>query len=117
MNLKAVRRVVRLINLEVKGSEPVTEELVRAVVDGGESGHHPTMTNLNWIEKVVGNCWASRIPCFVKQLGASLYTLGDNRPWPNGLPKDSHGGDWNEWPESLRVREFPAVQLPQQNLI
>jgi len=21
--------------------------------------------------------------------------------------RDAHGGDWNEWDEALRVREFP----------
>lgn len=92
-------------------------EGIHWAIPGGESGRDPTTTNLNWIEKVVGDCWARRIPCFVKQLGARLYTLGDARPWPNGYPKDSHGGDWNEWPESLRVREFPDVQLPQASLL
>jgi len=23
----------------------------------------------------------------------------------------SHGGDWSDWPQSLRVREFPATAV------
>lgn len=39
-----------------------------------------------------------------------------HRPYPpgySGLPwiKDKKGGDVNEWPESLRVREFPSVNV------
>jgi hypothetical protein len=30
------------------------------------------------------------------------------REAPKPLPlRDRHGGDWSEWPEELRVREFP----------
>lgn len=42
MNVKTVRRIVRRINLEVKGSEQVTEELVRSIVEGGQfTPSHP----------------------------------------------------------------------------
>ena len=45
------------------------------------------------------DCWNCRIPVFVKQLGTHLAK-------ELGL-KDRHGGDMDEWPEHLRVREFP----------
>ena len=35
----------------------------------------------------------------------------DGQPMPNARVrlklKDSHGGEWDEWSEDLRVREFP----------
>jgi hypothetical protein len=39
---------------------------------------------------------------FMKQLGAMPF-------WrKKGLIlENSHGGDWDEWPDDLRVREFP----------
>jgi hypothetical protein len=27
------------------------------------------------------------------------------------FPRDPKGGDWNQWPEDLRVREFPKVVM------
>ncbi len=48
------------------------------------------------------------MPVFVKQLGAKPVTT-----WSNGdlcdrlLLRDRKGGDMSEWPEDLRVREFP----------
>ena len=29
--------------------------------------------------------------------------------WPLAL-RDKKGGDWSEWPEALRVREFPHTE-------
>lgn len=42
---------------------------------------------------------------FIKQLGA--HAVGYNGSAQFKL-KDSHGGDWSEWPDYLRVREFPT---------
>ena len=49
---------------------------------------------------------------FVKQMGANPFRPGE--PY-SGLPtishlylKDRKGGDMDEWPEDLRVREFPS---------
>lgn len=97
------------------------------VVVGGESGSGARPLDLNWIKSIVQQCQAANVPAFVKQLG--------NRPWWDGvstkappdhiyleagvvmsgkvgwqfdLMRDKKGGDWNEWPIDLRVREFPA---------
>jgi hypothetical protein len=51
---------------------------------------------------------------FVKQLGAKplersiaiLRELGGGSEHPLGL-RDRKGGDWDEWPADLRIREFP----------
>jgi len=39
------------------------------------------------------------VPVFVKQLGAAWAKANHAR--------DSKGGDPDEWPEDLRIREFP----------
>jgi hypothetical protein len=40
-----------------------------------------------------------------------LKQLGEN-PWEDGRKlkfQHAHAGDWSEWPEDLRVREFPDL--------
>lgn len=80
------------------------------VIVGGESGnkgmYRPCDTE--WIEKVINACRASKVPVFVKQMGTHLAKEMNL--------KHRHGGDINEWPEHLQVREFPvrkrAISFP-----
>jgi protein gp37 len=74
------------------------------VIVGGESGndngkYRYRECKIEWIEKIITDCRQSMIPCFVKQLGTHLAKKLNL--------KDRHGGDWNEWPEHLRIRQFP----------
>lgn len=39
--------------------------------------------------------------------GGCYYGLPDVDPWDD----DTKGGDWDEWPEDLRVRQFPAREV------
>lgn len=74
------------------------------VIIGGESGNNNGKyryrpCEIEWIGKIILTCRAYKIPVFVKQLGTHLAKeMGLN---------DRHGGDINEWPEHLRIREFP----------
>jgi protein gp37 len=74
------------------------------VIVGGESGNENGMyryreCKLEWIESIIQQCKSAGVPVFVKQLGTYLAKqLNLN---------DRHGGDINEWPEYLKVREFP----------
>jgi protein gp37 len=76
------------------------------VIQGGESkqGHgEPRPFDLSWARLTIQQCREARIPVFVKQLGSNAKNyLGRDYQ-----TKDSHGGDWEEWPEDLRVRECP----------
>lgn len=77
------------------------------VIIGGESGNETGKyryrpCELEWIENIVAECKRNDIAVFVKQLGTHLSKQ-------LGL-KDRHGGDINEWPENLRIREFPKIQ-------
>ena len=94
------------------------------VIIGGESGKDARRCDVDWVRTIVKQCEAAGVSCFVKQLGKHITwngIQGGNIPlWPCGtgwedsglgyFEKDfSHkkGGDPTEWPEDLRVREFP----------
>lgn len=78
------------------------------IIFGGESGSNARCMDTNWIRKGIEMCRANGIAPFVKQLGKRpYYSLPGSLNMPLFL-KDSHGGDMSEWPEDLRVREFPT---------
>jgi protein gp37 len=75
------------------------------IIFGGESGKNARLCDVDWIRDGIAFCKRLQIACFVKQLGANIV---DNTViTPPGKLQDSHGGDWDEWPDELRVREFP----------
>lgn len=78
------------------------------IIVGGESGPGARPFDIQWARNTVAQCKAAGVACFVKQLGTHPYpgSLGSGR-MPEMALKDRKGGDWNEWPEDLRVREFP----------
>ena len=72
------------------------------VIVGGESGPDARPFDAQWALNVIAQCKAAGVACFVKQLGADpLMPLGASEP------RDRKGGNWDEWPADLRVREFP----------
>lgn len=80
------------------------------VIVGGESGPRARPCNVEWIRGILQQCEAAAVPCFVKQLGS--------RPLSNRGPqliklKHPKGGDPSEWPEDLRVRQFPYANRPE----
>ena len=103
------------------------------VIVGGESGPGARPCDVEWIRSIVEQCQEAQTPVFVKQLGArpkgwcrslliagaighdvadfcDSYESGEGGHcgWRCVLLKDRKGGDPSEWPEDLRVREFPA---------
>lgn len=88
------------------------------VIFGGESGPNARLCNVDWIRDGVEQCREAGVATFVKQLGAnSCGQYHPPRPGPQGgggmltsvcsAIKDPKGGDPDEWPEDLRVREVP----------
>lgn len=90
------------------------------VIVGGESGPGARRFDVQWAKQILWDCRRSgrRIACFVKQLGAvvgesnpnaseEVYAAWDSFGWKL---KDRKGGDWTEWPEPLRVRQFPTKE-------
>ena len=106
------------------------------VIVGGESGPGARPFDVAWARSTVAQCKAAGVACFVKQLGARPRVANDSQQldWPvrpgfddvafpaeraGGAPgggqwwttptvSDRKGGDMAEWPEDLRVREFPV---------
>lgn len=109
--------------------DEVGRDSIHWVIVGGESGPGARPCALEWIERIVEQCEAADVPVFVKQLGAFVVsehrtapadmlkgTVPANMRAPNGEAwawraglYDTKGGDVTEWPEPLRVREFPTV--------
>lgn len=107
--------------------------MINWVIVGGESGPGARPFSINWARAVVRQCKAAEVPVFVKQLGAAPFETAfpsevtdseamdwqrqgwcriisnEGERWSKNLGiKDRKGGDMSEWPEDLRVREFPV---------
>lgn len=83
------------------------------IIFGGESGSKARMCDVNWIRDGVEFCRVNKVAPFVKQLGSTNGQVWLTRDAGFGMPvaiKDPHGGEMEEWPEDLRVREFPTVR-------
>lgn len=106
------------------------------VIVGGESGHGARPCKVEWIRSIVKQCEGAGVPCFVKQMGSNIVTRNDmieevfndrKSGWPSpDVDHDIHGfreeyqgadcrirlmnskgGDPGEWPEDLRIRQWP----------
>jgi protein gp37 len=109
------------------------------LIAGGESGHGARKAELGWFRNLLGQCRDANVAFFMKQLGAHVTDRNDAgfegdtpRGWPmdteyetttaqnwQGDPvrvqlNDRKGGDMNEWPADLRVREFPTQAEPMR---
>ena len=74
------------------------------LIVGGESGPGARRTDLSVFRDLRDQCRGSRIAFFMKQKGAVLAReLGC---------KDRAGADLDEFPEDLRIQEFPKSKIP-----
>jgi protein gp37 len=76
------------------------------VIAGGQSrkGAADKPCRVEWLRDLRDQCREAGVCFFLKQLGANVWEDGRRLR----LRDSSHGGDWSEWPEDLRVREFPG---------
>lgn len=102
------------------------------VIVGGESGPNARPCKVSWIRSLVEQCKEVNVPVFVKQLGSNCIDRNDagfegdtSDSWPMGSRFEQEyserpyqgtygrvrlhkkGGNPEEWPEDLRVREYP----------
>lgn len=89
-------------------SETFESPLLRPdwVIIGGESGSSARPFYLDWARSLVHQAVQLGAAPFVKQMGSQPWLIGD-QPHRRVELVDHHGGDMAEWPEDLRVREFP----------
>lgn len=105
-----------------EGADMVPDARLDWVIVGGESGPEARPCRTEWIDEVLGACQTHGVPVFVKQLGQHCLTYGGDFPKGARLhvgaaimdpyraqfdrPK---GDDPAEWPERLRVQQWPEA--------
>ena len=85
----------------------VIEEDMKSIhwcIIGGESGnttgkHLFRECEMEWIEKIITYLKETSVKIFVKQTGTFIAAAMKY--------KDRHGGDMDEWPSQIQIREFP----------
>lgn len=84
------------------GGTGAPHPLLSWVIAGGESGPGARPCDLAWLRSLSRQCAEAEVPFFCKQLGTILgRQLGAGRK----------GGDWEAWPEDLKIRQFPVTSL------
>jgi protein gp37 len=94
---------------DISGPSPPVSERRKLdwVIVGGESGPGSRPMQMEWARDIVNECAAADVRCFVKQLGTNPI-LNDSPFW---LQLDrKKGGDPDEWPAYLNVREMPELR-------
>ncbi|MFN7132217.1 MAG: DUF5131 family protein [Myxococcales bacterium] len=90
-----------------------THQRLDWVICGGESGPGARTFDLAWARSLRDQCRGAGVPFFLKQLGAQAINGSlDARIYTDRRLRlgDRKGGEPNEWPEDLRVREWPEVR-------
>lgn len=108
--------------IENAGVRRVATPRLDWVIVGGESGDEARSMDLEWALKIVRDCKKADVPVFVKQLGArpimreTLPGLCGRGRGADGIceMRDAKGGDPEEWPTELRVREFPKSRVAEE---
>jgi protein gp37 len=79
------------------------------VIVGGESGKGARECHIDWVRSQVLQCQSADVPVFVKQLGSNpVFSESD---YPSHFPHHyitGKGGDLDEFPNDLKIREFPS---------
>jgi protein gp37 len=75
------------------------------LITGGESGHKARPMNVDWVLDIHEQGRKYNVAIFHKQMG-ELWSK------EQGIhAEDSKGGNMDYWPEALRVREQPKVEV------
>lgn len=109
------RFAVRWISAEpLLGRLPIEtwESVPDWIIFGGESdqGQPARQCAIEWIRDGISECRNRGIVPFVKQLGSQPI---DEIDGSGIILKDKAGADPSEWPEDLRIRQFPQLATAQ----
>lgn len=103
------------VGLRSESDEEYHPTGIQWVIVGGESGPSARPFNLHWARSIVRQCKYAGVSVFVKQMGDKPQII--DKPCYDPLCncgtallqfKAHHGADPAEWPEDLRVQEFPG---------
>lgn len=120
-HLRKVPAVVRFLSCEplLQDLGDLRNELrgIDWVIIGGESGAKARPFDVAWAKRLMAQSRDAGAAPFMKQLGKEPHDAarsivggwepGDPEPDTRIRLRDDHGGDWDEWPSDLRVREYP----------
>ena len=84
------------------------------ILVGGESGTKARPCHQDWIRSIIQQCQIAKVSVFVKQLGSHSLV---SQPYIQGVAqshyrislKNRKGGDFDEFPDDLKVRQFPQI--------
>lgn len=124
-SLACVRASRRFLSLEPLIEDPLIQaadlENIDWIIIGGESGNGARPFDLAWARRLIAVARTAGVWVFVKQLGANVVETTSNEncylpremcPGPTHVRgvtlRQSKGDDPSEWPEDLRVQEFPV---------
>jgi len=117
-DLRRVPAAMRFLSLEpLLGAIPILPlDGIDWVIVGGESGPGARPCHVEWIASIRDQCQAAGTPIFIKQMGSNsiwseVVSRGAYEHWHERwrIFHDAKGGDPSEWPENLRVREYPVI--------
>lgn len=91
------------------GHEPATFfKTLDWLICGGESGPGARPFDIAWARSARDQCRAAGVAFFMKQVGAKPFNSESAMPRNcKTVLRDRKGGDISEWPEDLRIRQFP----------
>lgn len=107
--LRATPAAVRFLSLEpLLGPLPSLDlDRIDWAIIGGESGSGARPLDEQWVRDLRDRCAASSTALFVKQLGSV---------WARACGLGGKGHDQEEWPDDLRVRQWPTSYRPLVSL-
>jgi protein gp37 len=111
-NLRSTPAAVRFLSVEslLERIGKIDLTGIHWVIVGGESGPGARPFYISWAYEIVAQCQAEGVACFVKQVGPHPHRFHDvsGNTYIQAM-MDRKGGDPEEWPAELRVREFPKT--------
>ena len=93
------------------------QDLIGWIIIGGESaqgGAQARPFDLAWARSTIAQCKAAGVPVFCKQVGSNPVWGDESSSLGRALReggytlKDRAGADPSEWPEDLRIQQFPT---------
>lgn len=89
------------------GAQGFVNAGINWIIIGGESGPGARPFHIDWARDLVRQARLAGAAPFVKQMGDNVVASHRDPTARGMLLRAPAGGDPNEWPEDLRVREFP----------
>lgn len=101
-SLRETPAAVRFLSLEPLLGPLLSLDLsgIDWAILGGESGAGAREMDLGWVRDLIARCREAGTAVFVKQLGSQ---------WAHANGGLRNGGDMDDWPADLRIREFPRA--------